>query len=62
LSAATIRVRRPSGRLDTFDAVDVRFEGALVRARGHWRGSTRGREYSWPASAIAEIRWRRGSA
>ena len=56
--AATIRVRRPSGALATFDAERVEITAGLVTASGRWRDDRRRRRrtYSWRAS-IVEVRW-----
>ncbi len=56
--AATIRVRRPSGVLATFEAERVEINSGLVTAVGRWRDDRqrRRRTYSWRAS-IVEVCW-----
>jgi len=56
---ATIRVRRPSGVLATFEAERVTVEHGLVTAVGRWRDDRhrRRRRYTWRAQVV-EIQWR----
>ncbi len=56
--AATIRVRRPSGVLATFDAERVNLDHGLVTAEGRWRDdrARRRRRYTWRQQFV-EIAW-----
>jgi len=57
---ATIRVRRPSGRLATFDAERVAIDAGLVTAVGSWRDDRqrKRRAYTWRRQVV-EISWAR---
>ena len=59
MTAATIRVRRPSGALATFAAESVDLSNGLVHAVGYWCDDRhrRRRSYSW--GHVVEIRWTR---
>lgn len=59
---ASIRVRRPSGMLDRFEAETCSIEGDAVHATGCWEDPS-GRRYDrasyvWPLRRVLEIRWR----
>ena len=58
---ATIRVRRPSGTLATFEAEHVDIDNGLITATGRWADDRqrRHRTLSWGAPEIVEIRWTR---
>lgn len=58
LEAAIIRVRRPSGALDTFRADLCRVEAGFITATGRWKGSRRLVAYTWPTGVVVEVRWR----
>lgn len=61
MTPATIRVRRPSGSLDCFQAADCRVDGRAVHATGCWRdpsGRTYDEQsYTWPLGRVVEVRW-----
>ena len=61
MSAATIRVRRPSGALATFEAERASIDHGIVSATGRWRDDRRKRTrvYSWGHGQVVEIRWAR---
>jgi hypothetical protein len=63
MSAATIRVRRPSGALATFEAEHTSVDHGIVTATGRWNDDRqrRRRTYSWRARQVVEIRWTRES-
>jgi len=58
MTAATIRVRTPSGALRTFEAERVDISSGLVTATGRWRDDRRRRRraYTWGPRHIVEIR------
>jgi hypothetical protein len=60
MTAATIRVRVPSGRVRTFDAERVELSGELVTAVGTWRHDRQPvqQRLTWHAARLLEIRWR----
>ena len=59
MTAATIRVRTPSGAPRTFQAERVDVDHGLVTASGIWRDTRdrRRRTLSWASAQIVEIRW-----
>jgi hypothetical protein len=61
MTAAILRVRRPSGALATFEAESVRIDHGIVTATGRWGDdrARRRRTYSWRARQVVEIRWAR---
>jgi hypothetical protein len=56
---ATIRVRRPSGAVATFDAEHAFIDHGLVTATGRWSDDRerRRRTYTWRSRQVIEIRW-----
>lgn len=64
MSTATIRVRRPSGALATFEAERAHIDGGLVTATGRWTDDRqrRRRTYSWRSRQVLEIVWTREAA
>jgi len=61
MKPATIRVRRPSGALATFEAKHAYIDHGIVTATGRWTDDRRRRRrtYSWRARQVVEIRWAR---
>jgi hypothetical protein len=58
MTAATIRVRRPSGAVATFEAEHAHIDHGIVTATGRWNDDRqrRRRTYSW-RHQIVEIQW-----
>jgi hypothetical protein len=57
-SAATLRVRRPSGRLDTFEAEHVTIDSGLVTVIGCYRNDRQRRiRRTFSRDRLLEIRW-----
>jgi hypothetical protein len=63
MSAATVRVRRPSGALATFEAEHASIDHGIVTATGCWTDDRqcRRRTYSWRARQVIEIAWTRSA-
>jgi len=58
--AARLRVRRPSGSVETLHAERCTIEGGAVHATGRWhhpRGLSARGTYTWPVRRVIEIQW-----
>ena len=54
---AEIRVRRPSGALDVFDADHAETRDGFIVATGRWRGSHVRGEYAFPPARVFLVKW-----
>ena len=54
---ATLRVRQHSGTVRVFHADSCRIDWGLTTATGRWARNGRTETYTWPRTAIREIRW-----
>ena len=57
MTAATLRVRRPSGAVATFHASTCTIKSGVVTVIGSWADLPGTRTYSWPARRVLEVKW-----
>lgn len=60
--AATVRVHRPSGALDCFEAETCSIDGDAVHVTVRHEKTGEVQRYTWPLRRVLEIRWREGAA